>query len=304
MHILITGWFSYEDMGNTAGDMIARNMVCNWLDDANIPYDVAVSNPSLHPGGINLEEANPEKYTDLLFVCGPFGNGSPITELLIRFSRCRLIGVNLTLLEPLESWNPFTFLYERDSSAASNPDITLYAPNPKVPVVGVILITKQDEYGKRDVHQKANQAIEDLVRSREMSVVRIDTVLENNKGGLRTPGEIEALIARMDVVVTTRLHGTVLALKNGVPVIPIDPVAGGAKVTAQVKTLEWPFLFEGEHVSTAILQETFEYCLTKEARLKAAECAQKAIKRIEQIRHRLINDLLSSGKRNYALNSN
>ena len=34
----------------------------------------------------------------------------------------------------------------------------------------------------------------------------------------------------MDAVVTTRLHGTVLAIKNGVPPVVIDPIAGGRKV--------------------------------------------------------------------------
>ena len=47
---------------------------------------------------------------------------------------------------------------------------------------------------------------------------------------LRTAEEVESLIARMDVVLTTRLHGLVLALKHGVPVVAIDPIAGGAKL--------------------------------------------------------------------------
>ena len=58
-----------------------------------------------------------------------------------------------------------------------------------------------------------------------MAVVAIDTRLDANRTGLRTPAQVESLIARTDVVVTTRLHGLVLALKNGVPAVAIDTVA-------------------------------------------------------------------------------
>ncbi len=57
-----------------------------------------------------------------------------------------------------------------------------------------------------------------------------------------TAAQVEAVIARADVVVTTRLHGLVLALKNGVPALAIDPVAGGAKVAAQAAAWGWPVL--------------------------------------------------------------
>jgi polysaccharide pyruvyl transferase WcaK-like protein len=50
------------------------------------------------------------------------------------------------------------------------------------------------------------------------------------------------VIARADVVVTTRLHGLVLALKQGVPVLAVDPVAGGARVATQAAAWGWPVL--------------------------------------------------------------
>jgi len=56
-----------------------------------------------------------------------------------------------------------------------------------------------------------------LAASREMSVVHIDTRLDVNSTGLRTPREVESPITRMDVVLTTRLHATGLSIKNGVP---------------------------------------------------------------------------------------
>ena len=57
-----------------------------------------------------------------------------------------------------------------------------------------------------------------------------------------TAAQVESAIARADVVVTTRLHGLVLALKNGIPVLAVDPVAGGATVAAQAAAWDWPVL--------------------------------------------------------------
>lgn len=45
-----------------------------------------------------------------------------------------------------------------------------------------------------------------------------------------------------DLVVTTRLRGLVLALRNGVPALAVDPVVGGAKVAAQGRAWDRPVL--------------------------------------------------------------
>ena len=70
---------------------------------------------------------------------------------------------------------------------------------------------------------------------------------------MRTAAEVESLIARVDVVVTTRLHGLVLALKNGVPAVAVDPVRGGAKVCRQAQTLGWPYAYAVDEATPALL---------------------------------------------------
>src|SRR5258706_8699885 len=105
MHILVAGWFSFEKMGATAGDIIARDLVSSWLEEAGITYDIALASP--FEGGINWEETDPHRYTDVVFVCGPFGNGWPVTEFLKYFSGCRLTGINLSMLQSPQEWNPF-----------------------------------------------------------------------------------------------------------------------------------------------------------------------------------------------------
>jgi hypothetical protein len=236
---LVAGWFSFEEMGASAGDLIARDIVCEWLERSGHPYDVALAPP--FSGDVDWALVDPEAYSHVVFVCGPFGNGKPIVEFLQHFSGCRLIGLNLTMLESLNTWNPFDLLFERDSSVTSRPDISFLSNQARVPVVGVVLIDSQPEYNEKDMHHVANDSISQLVASREMSAVTIDTRLDSNRTGLRTPSEVESLIARMDVVLTSRLHGTVLALKNGVPAIAIDPVAGGVRFNFRRKQSAGPW---------------------------------------------------------------
>ena len=45
MKALVAGWFSFPEMGATAGDVLVRDVVCGWLDEAGCPYDVAVADP-------------------------------------------------------------------------------------------------------------------------------------------------------------------------------------------------------------------------------------------------------------------
>ncbi len=285
MKTLLAGWFSFEQMGATAGDLMTRDLAKQWLQSAGHTVDVAVAAP--FSGGVDWQSVDPAQYSDVVFVCGPFGNGWPITEFLERFPKARRIGLNLTMLEPLETWNPFDLLLERDSSRTSRPELAFLSDQPKVPVVGVVFVHAQPEY-KSGLHQAANDAICRLTRSRQIAVVQIDTRLDLNATGLRTSAEVESLIARMDVVLTTRLHGTVLALKNGVPAIAIDPIPGGAKIRRQAETIGWSFSFIADQLSDQELAQALEYCLTSEARQRARECAERARQNLLDVRAEFI----------------
>jgi hypothetical protein len=288
MKALVSGWFSFELMGASAGDLIARDLVTGWLDEAGCDYDVALAAP--FDGGVDWRDVKPEDYTHLVFVCGPLGNGPPVDELLERFAGHRRIGVNLTMLDRLESWNPFDLLLERDSSRLARPDLVFAAESGRVPVVGLVLIDAQPEYGELDLHETADRAIEELLASRDVAVVWIDTRLDENATGLRTPAQVESLIARVDAVVTTRLHGLVLALKNGVPALAIDTVRGGAKVTNQAHTLGWTVL-AAESLTPEALEAAFDGCLSDDARAKARLCAASAANELAAVRESFLAEL-------------
>lgn len=279
MTVLVTGWFSFESMGASAGDLLARDVVCGWLADAGHRFDIAVAPP--FQGGIDWRTADPTAYHAVIFVCGPLGPARVLKELLARFAHCRLVAVDVSLLQTREQWNPFHAIFERDSDVTSRPDISLLAPSGRVPLVGLLLIDVQTEYAERDRHTEANAAVHRLLESRSAAVIRVDTRLDTNTTGLRTPAEIESVIARMDLVLTTRLHGLVLAIKNAVPVIAIDPVAGGAKVTRQAAALAWPLIFDVDRVTPAELDDAFASCLTPAARAEAEACRQRALRTLD-----------------------
>jgi hypothetical protein len=289
MRTLVAGWFSFERMGATAGDLMTRDLVCQWLRECAMPYDVALAPP--FTGGVDWRAADPANYSHVLFVCGPFGNGEPVIEFLARFKGRQLIGVNLTMLDPLEDWNPFDLLIERDSSRCARPDLAFLSTEPRVPVAGLVLIHPQPEYAERDLHREANRSLRDLAKANEVAVVPIDTRLDENLTGLKTQREIESLIAGMDLVLTTRLHGFVLALKNGVPVIAVDPVAGGAKISRQARLVGWPLLFQTEEATPKRLQEAFDFCNTREARSLAIESSHKAKSILSEARETFIQKM-------------
>ena len=288
--VLVAGWFSFKWGHATAGDLLAGDLACEWLESAGVSYDAALAPP--FQGGVDWRSTNPSNYSHLLFVCGPFGNGTLEAEILKHFAGCEIIGLDLTMLEPLDAWNPFDVLLERDSSAVTRPDIVFATRQQRVPIVGVVLV----EPYEGAMTQHANAAIGRLLDTHEVSVVPIDTRLDvedglGNTTGLRSPSEIESLVARMDIVVTTRLHGMVLALKNGVPVIAIDPQAGGAKIQRQAREIAWPAIFNVDTCTDTALREAFDYCLTEEARAKAGECYKQATASINEVRDALVSVL-------------
>jgi len=246
-------------------------------------------------GGVDWKSVNPKSYSHVIFTCGPFGNGWPLTEFLSHFKGSNLIGIDLSMLDSLETWNPFHTLIERDSSRTSNPDISFLSKLNHVPVVGVILANPQKEYGANAGHQDVNDVIEKFLSNQKMSIVRIDTRLDiNNAYGLRTPAEIESLIAKMDIVITTRLHGLVLALKNQIPVVAIDAIHGGAKVRRQAETIGWPIILGTNDLTNTTLQQSFDFCLSDKAKKISIKCRETSIFRIIELKQEFQQALLNA----------
>jgi hypothetical protein len=269
---LLVGWFSLPFGGATAGDLAALGVVRRWLDEAGWTYDVALGEPL--EGGIDWRSAPPDAYSHVIHVCGPVGRELEVTQILERFRGSTLVAVNVSLIGDPDG---FASVIER----AGRPDVSFLAEPGRVPVVGVCLVHPQAEYpGGR--HAEVGAAVGAMLRERECAGVPIDTQLDLNAGGLRTAAEVESLIARMDAVVTTRLHGLVFALRAGVPALAVDPIGGGAKVADQTRTLDWPALVLPDQLDR--LGELLDWCLSDEARTRALDTADKARAEAERVR--------------------
>jgi hypothetical protein len=291
--VLVAGWFSWTGRGATAGDVHACEVVHHWLSDAKRAHDIASVLPSLT--GVDWRRVDPAAYSEVVFVCGPVGPQAAPTPLLERFAGSRHIGIDVTMLEPVASWNPFDVLIERDSDLASRPDLSFAVPNRELPVIGVVLVEPYDpEYGERDMQPAARAAVARLINSREAAIVEIDTRLERNTTGLRTADEVASVVARVDAVVTTRLHGLVFAIKAGVPAVAVDPVAGGAKVRRQAGAIGWPYVHVADELSDADLNASLDACLTQDARLLARACAARAANEVDHIRSRFLATMTHS----------
>lgn len=268
---------------STVGDLEVLEWAIARLDRLGLPHDVSAFRPKIRaadPRWVDARLVDPRPYTHLLVVCGPFGptHFEEEADLLARFAHCAWIGLNLTMVAPLDRFDPFDALLERDSDRLARPDLSLAQPQPRLPVVGLCFAPSQPEYGDRQLHGPARRQLRALTRRAGAAALELDTKwpASRNANGFRSPAEFESVLARVDVLLTTRLHGLALALKNGVPVVALDAIRGGDKVLRQAQALGWPEAFAADAATDALLDDALARCLAPEARDCALACAQAA----------------------------
>ncbi|ARQ67804.1 polysaccharide pyruvyl transferase family protein [Streptomyces marincola] len=275
---LLTGWFSFVNGEATAGDVLALDRVRQVLDAAGVPYDVAWS-PGFRPDGLSLERAEPRDYTRLVFICGPVHGPQP-AGLHERFAHCRRIAVGTSVVDPDDpAVTGFHVVLARDG-AGREPvaDLSLRAPRrTPVPVVGVLLTRGQHEYGERRLHGAVAETVTRWLAGSRCAPVVLESRLDRSDGLLcGTPDQFLAVLGRLDALVTDRLHGLVLGLRAGVPPIAVDPVAGGAKVTAQARACRWPAVVPAERLDDRRLEVWLTWCLERGRQVARRRAAQLA----------------------------
>jgi hypothetical protein len=278
MRVLLTGWFSFTHGETTAGDVLALDAVRSALGSAGINFDTAWS-PVFRPGGLRLEDARPERYSHLIFVCGPV-RGEQVAALHARYRACRRIAVGVTVIDRADpEVAGFDLILARDGDqSAPARDLADAGPGQggqPVPVTGIVLATGQGEYGERRRHDVVTRRLTRWLGSKACAPVPVDTRLDSRDWRLcSTAAAFTSLVSRLDVVVTTRLHGLVLALRAGVPALAVDPVAGGGKVTAQALAWRWPAILSAEETADrARLDARWAWCLSAAGRGAAAAAA-------------------------------
>jgi hypothetical protein len=261
--VLVTGWFSFLHGEATAGDVLALERVAVVLRAAGVAYDVVWS-PGFRADGTHFEDVDPAAYTHLVFVCGP-AHGARVEELHRRFAHCVRIAVGVSVVDPgSAAVTGFHRVLARDAPGTGPTlDLAARAPVPDAPpVVGVVLTHGQREYGSLRRHTEVAEAVTGWLGGKDCARLELETRLDAHDWRLcGTPAQLQAVLARLDLVVTDRLHGLVLALRAGVPALAVDPVAGGAKVTAQARACGWPALVAAEELRAGELERWWAWCL-------------------------------------------
>ncbi|MGY1712068.1 polysaccharide pyruvyl transferase family protein [Geodermatophilus sp. SYSU D00758] len=258
MRVLVAGWFSFDEVIATVGDQLGAATVTRWLTEAGVDHDVAEA-PYLG-SGVNWRDVDPADYTHLVFVSGPLSDSPLLRELSETFAGSRRWAVNVSVVS--EAGRAlFDEVWARDADGAARPDLAVEGPTPSAPVVGVAFTPAQGEYGDRSQADRVRGAIEEWLATRALPWFELSMDLFE-KPHRRRPVQVEALIRRADVVVSMRLHALVLGVKHDRPVIACEPIAGGAKVTAQAGALGWPVVLAAEEVTGERLDAALEHCLS------------------------------------------
>ncbi|MBA8824845.1 hypothetical protein FHX42_002192 [Saccharopolyspora lacisalsi] len=277
MRVLLVGWPSFLHGEATAGDVLSMRRIAEALASAGIAHDTVWS-PKFAPGCLTLDRAWPQDYTHLVFACGP-AHGWQVRDLHRRYARCRRLAVGVSVVDPDDpAVTGFHGIFARDGLTGPARDLACPPRRPDVPVVGVVLAPGQGEYSDRRRHDSVHRCLLDWLDHRDHAPLPLETRLDTGDWRLcSSPEQCAALFARVDVVVTSRLHGLLLALSQSVPALALDPVAGGGKVTAQAAAWRWPATVAAEQIQDgdadafAVLDRWWGWCRSSEAHALARE---------------------------------
>lgn len=265
---LLICWYGSFAGHGTIGDLRSLESAVTHLVGRGHAVHHATAAELNIPGArrVQWSEVSGAEYDALIFVCGPILGTHPQTNALFsHFAGTPLIGLGVSIL-PAESphhSNPFQILFARQGAAETYGDIAIAAPPvaraPRVrnmKKIGISLRGAQSEYGEdkcrwQETERLARHAAAAALEVSGGYVVDIENHLQRSE---LTPDGVDALYADCDLIITSRFHGAVMALRYGVPFIAIDQIAGGAKVFDLLAPLGWPYCCRIDEACAADLE--------------------------------------------------
>lgn len=296
MKVLILGFFS------TVGDVETLDVVISCLESKNIQYDISAFDKKI-TFALNrkhFSQLNSEEYTHLIILCGPsFQELYNRHEDLRRFEKCKIIGVNLSLIGYDKDNNPFDVVFPRDERNHAMPDISLLYKKNNVPVIGLCLAPQQNEYGERQQHKLANDLLRNAIKNNNAALVCLDTRWPENRNEtyISNPDQFEEVLSRIDVLCTTRLHGLVLALKNLTPVVAIDPIVDGGKVFMQGIILNWPETFKINKINQEDVDNAVSRCLQPHYKSLVQQSLEYGFDHLDSYKEKLLEEIINCKER-------
>jgi hypothetical protein len=270
MSILLSWWGSFEDGGETIGDLWAACAVAKRLAASNCNFAIAGRTQYAElPLTVSAwENAVPEEVSTLIFVCGPVSAESIEFRAMIgHFSRSKKIAAGVSILPRSSSfyWNPFDIVLARDGCAPSYGDLapaftTELGQNPDLPsdkrCIGLCFRGEQAEYGiASSLHEKAHDLAHSLAAKTLIPVQILDTRLYNDQN---RSSRIVSQFDECKFVISTRLHGVLLSLCRGIPALGIDQISGGGKLTSVLNQIQWPYVCSAEQATASALEPVID----------------------------------------------
>jgi hypothetical protein len=105
-----------------------------------------------------------------------------------------------------------------------------------------------------------------------LTTTNVDTRLKGRK-----PSEILTNLSAGRVILTTRMHAALYALDLGIPVIAIDQVTGGAKVTSVLGRTGWPFVFRADCTNQSRINSALQEILDSDLERTIHSAKSRAI---------------------------
>jgi hypothetical protein len=157
---------------------------------------------------------------------------------------------------------------ERDSNKNKRVDSAFfYESKPEATYVTTCFIENQGEHGTLQVHNHVINVVENSLKHNSILHIKVDTKYpsKNNLSGFENVDQLIAVVSRSEFLITNRLHGLVFGLLSNVPVIVIDGIKGGGKVSKQCALIGWPCL-KGELITNEELNKAIIWARTDEAK--------------------------------------
>ena len=256
LRIVLAFWGSFESDGTIGDEVSAKSLFCSLVKNG-YSVDVISWKDLNWANAIKPTEVEYRKYSKFIFVCGPvIPHYQPLIALLANASAagCITIGFSVSLFKKSdgEIYNPFDIVFPRESEFEVGSDLAVLEKTSAQPVkvqnivkVGLVLRGWQKEYGPdncywKPVEEVIKEALDLFGRDKSVEIKIIDHQLYRSKWSIE---EYDLAYNSCDLLITTRFHGAIFAIRNNVPFLAIDQIRPFAKVTRLLQHIDYPFKF-------------------------------------------------------------
>jgi polysaccharide pyruvyl transferase WcaK-like protein len=151
----------------------------------------------------------------------------------------------------------------------------------------------QTEYGptRSALYQSVERMLLEKLNSIGGPIHHITTVIDPSANSAEN---IIRSIGKARLIATTRMHAAIYALANHRPVVAVDQIPGGAKVSSMLETIEWPLVFKADIIDKATLDAAFERAKSMDIIATVERCRREAIDRSKDALNKSIK-LITSG---------